>query len=258
MVTMSSNQYGGVVKAFTLIELLVVISIIALLISILLPALQSAKWRVKVLTCMAQLQQVGVGLNTYVADDPDYQYPPRFSVSGARVWSKIASGGRKPDGRVNWLNITGGRPEDILFCPFVQFAPEYDLSCNDQNEWSCHYVATTHTYEVGYMMFLLFLEGHFNWMRSGNPDIDGNGKRNGPYRPGDSDAAIITDLNWRWAQSCGNPKNNPCFAMHTGLSSCHKPMEFIDSNALFGDGHVVTRNAITNIVQRYDQNQQVY
>ena len=55
--------------AFTLIELLVVISIIALLISILLPVLQKVKRQARVLSCMSIWKSVGVGLSGYVADN---------------------------------------------------------------------------------------------------------------------------------------------------------------------------------------------
>lgn len=58
-------------RAFTLIELLVVISIIALLVSILLPALSQARKTARATICQANLQQFGVGYNSYAADFED-------------------------------------------------------------------------------------------------------------------------------------------------------------------------------------------
>jgi len=52
-------------KGFTLIELLVVISIIALLMSVLVPALRSAKERARALICGTHLKAIGVGVFTY-------------------------------------------------------------------------------------------------------------------------------------------------------------------------------------------------
>lgn len=51
---------------FTLIELLVVISIISLLISLLLPALSSAKQAGLTTQCLANLRQIGTGISSYV------------------------------------------------------------------------------------------------------------------------------------------------------------------------------------------------
>lgn len=59
---------------FTLVELLVVISIIALLIAILLPALAAARKSAMRIQCMSQLRQVGIGASVYANDFKD-RYP---------------------------------------------------------------------------------------------------------------------------------------------------------------------------------------
>jgi len=56
-------------QGFTLIELLVVISIIALLISILLPALRNARETATRLQDLAHMRQLGVGTFSYAADE---------------------------------------------------------------------------------------------------------------------------------------------------------------------------------------------
>ena len=60
-------------KGFTIIELLVVISIIALLISILLPAIGKARDNAQVGVSKSNLRQIGVAMMTYAADWADRQ-----------------------------------------------------------------------------------------------------------------------------------------------------------------------------------------
>jgi len=92
--------YNGCVRyGFTLIELVVVISIIALLLVILIPALGRAREQVKIVSCQANARQIGQIVAAYQTDN-DGRVPVllnRFATGGKcrQVGPKTASEARR-------------------------------------------------------------------------------------------------------------------------------------------------------------------
>lgn len=78
-------------RAFTLVELLVVISIIALLLGILLPALSKARKNAQQIKCATQVKQIHTGFITQANDDAVGQLYPipgeinRLAISGTNI-----------------------------------------------------------------------------------------------------------------------------------------------------------------------------
>ena len=104
----------GLAAGFTLIELLVVIAIVAVLASLLLPALGRAKESARSVQCLSQMRQIGLAVRLYADDNRD-EFPrsqhTAFSC-GQPTWGRAISE-QLAQNADTWTNLFHG----VYHCP---------------------------------------------------------------------------------------------------------------------------------------------
>ena len=124
---------GNSTKGFTLIELLVVISIIALLIALLLPALAKARSLALATICESNLRQIGTGVQEYAQEYEDAILPAGYTFTktgaGTDPWPAIMiKAGIAPS---PGNNLTSGEAQSTMFVDPA--LPTSDVSLVDGN-----------------------------------------------------------------------------------------------------------------------------
>ncbi|MBN1507261.1 MAG: prepilin-type N-terminal cleavage/methylation domain-containing protein [Sedimentisphaerales bacterium] len=118
------DRKSQIPPAFTLIELLVVISIIALLISILLPSLQRVRKQARNLACQANLRQWGILYATYTSENDGYlplwnESPDVHNYWNSWRWSWEMLGAHSTAERAMPDPASFTAVRNLLHCPMV-------------------------------------------------------------------------------------------------------------------------------------------
>jgi prepilin-type N-terminal cleavage/methylation domain-containing protein/prepilin-type processing-associated H-X9-DG protein len=107
-------------SAFTLIELLVVISIIAMLASLMMPAIRSGLEQAKKAKCMSNLTQIGNAVQQYIADPENgHRYPPIYNANASFNSNTLANTNISAGEALKPLNVLAnyGVTLALLTCP---------------------------------------------------------------------------------------------------------------------------------------------
>lgn len=224
-------QHSG----FTLIELLVVIAIIAVLASMMLPALAQAKEASRRARCKSNLHQWAVAIHTYVADNED-QLLSTVIDGGTSIHPTVLNLHKAPDARL--MNIEAMLPyfgkskqedmeyDNVYYCPSIKRpTPEVvrqEAASQGHISMSYMYLARVKTWPDG---------------TTNRPDL----LTDNTLHP---DLLLMSDWLYYWWVGPALYYNHGKYPLTPQKSL----RGFAGSNQLFGDGHIVWKD-----MRKYDR-----
>ena len=227
-------------RGFTLVELLVVISIIALLVSILLPALNKARLQAKYVMCASNQHQIIIGLNTYQAEW-DGKLPPSiqgWSWLGGTRWGGpgfLEAGGAMNGGSIG-MQLRKYLPDvNIFICPAVPFDENRRILSKTYQE---HYSDDENNLPGGLGSAAVLLSTYYClWNYKGCESIGFKPADKGKHTLMISEHLYYQDSSWRFNHPAKSAFRNLYWACWE-MADPTETLPEIQQNAGYLDGHV--------------------
>ncbi len=175
-------------QGFTLVELLVVIAIIGILISMVLPAVQSVREAARRTECLNNVKQIGLAIHNY--EGAQMQIPPSRPADGFLTWTAILLPYLEQQNIYQQMDIlapyhlqnpnvvTKGTP--VMICPSRRSSVEVSESENlgrpvgAVGDYAGNAGSHVHYLDFGWSLFSGKADGVFNsGLTTDNPIIDG-------------------------------------------------------------------------------------